>query len=329
MNSTYGDRDRIERTGTRGGRRSARKCGSPRRAAGALLIPSFAVERTQELVIDIVAPDSGRGSADADLHRLAARHQGDGDLSQHAAEMRHGDELLQALHSPLVKTTESVEESKALARFTGFHIIIAASGMCDAGRIRHHLRNHCSGRRRLSCWSASRRSGSLGRMLQDGAKEVRISGEEVEVRAAIRRFEDYSGHADAPELMAWLEKRLPIRRTVFLTHGEEVPQIALAEQMGGRIVAAEAIVRPRLDEVYDLVSGELLSNETRPRISPEFVARLDWHNDLTRLLLDINDEVKKAADEKARRVIIRRLRRSLEPVLGGASGTEARGVDEG
>ena len=202
--------------------------------------------------------------------------------------------------------------------------------MCDAGRIRHHLRNHLFRPNTTVLLVGFQAVGSLGRVLQDGAKQVRISGEEVEVRAVIRRFEDYSGHADAPELLEWLAKRKPIKRTVFLTHGEEAPQLALVAAMAGKIVPADAIVRPRLDEVYDLVSGKLIVEETRPRISPESIARLDWHNELTQLMLDINDEVKKAADEKARGVIIRRVRRALElEGVGAARGAEPRHVDEG
>ncbi|CAN5290423.1 MBL fold metallo-hydrolase [soil metagenome] len=327
--STYGSTDRVDRTAE--ARRKA--FGDELRAAaerrGPLLIPSFAVERTQEVVTDIVAlMQSGAVPSAPIFIDSPLASKATAIFSQYAASLRHGDELLKALNSPLVKTTQSVEESKALARFTGFHIIVAASGMCDAGRIRHHLRNHLFRPNTTVLLVGFQAVGSLGRLLQDGATEVRISGEEVQVRAVIRRFEDYSGHADAPELLEWLEKRKPIKRTVFLTHGEEGPQIALANAMAGKIVAADAIVRPRLDEVYDLVSGKLLFDETRPRISPESIARLDWHNDLTQLVLDINDEVKKAADEKARGVIIRRVRRALA-LEGAGSGTEPRGTDEG
>jgi metallo-beta-lactamase family protein len=76
---------------------------------------------------------------------------------------------------------------------------------------------------------------------------------------------------------------------------------------------------PRLDDCYDLESGALVESETRPRISPEKVARLDWNNDLTKLILDINEEVRRAGDDKSRGVIIRRLRRALENRQGIAA----------
>ncbi len=79
------------------------------------------------------------------------------------------------------------------------------------------------------------------------------------------------------------------------------------------MVAAGKIIRPRLDDVYDLDGDQarLVESETRPRIDPLQVAKPDWHNDLTKLVLDLNEEVKKAADEKSRAVILRRLRRAL------------------
>ncbi len=106
---------------------------------------------------------------------------------------------------------------------------------------------------------------------------------------------------------------MPIAHTVFLTHGEEDAQLALEQAIAGPVVAGDCVLRPRLDDVYDLSGGTcaLLAAETRPRLDPALVAKPDWHNDLTRLVLDINEEVAQAADEKARAVIIRRLRRAL------------------
>ena len=247
--------------------------------------------------------------------------------------------LFKAFNSPLLKSTQTVEESKAIARFSGFHIIVAASGMCDAGRIRHHLKNHL--------WEASttvllvgyQAGGSLGQILESGAAMVKIQGEEIQVRATIRQFEDYSGHADGPELVQWLKQRMPIGKTVFLTHGEEEPQIALQQAITGIIVESDCILRPRLDDVYDL-SGEacaLISAETRPRIDPSNIARPDWNNDLTGLHLDIDQEINKAADAKSRAAIIRRMKRALggdnpdnnrrRPPISGTS-RRSRGYDD-
>ena len=91
------------------------------------------------------------------------------------------------LASPHLRFTETVAESKSIAKFTGFHIIIAGSGMCDAGRIRHHLKRWLwRGNATVLPCRVSRRRGTLGRFLIEGAKAVRIQGEEIKVAAQRR-----------------------------------------------------------------------------------------------------------------------------------------------
>jgi metallo-beta-lactamase family protein len=168
---------------------------------------------------------------------------------------------------------------------------------------------------------------------------VKIQGEEIQVRATIRQFEDYSGHADGPELVQWLKGRKPVGKTIFLTHGEEEPQIALQQAITGIIVDGDCILRPRLDDVYNLSGAAcaLLSAETRPRIDPSNIARPDWNNDLTSLHLDIDQEINKLADAKSRAAFIRRLKRAFagespdntrrRPPISGAS-RRSRGYDD-
>jgi metallo-beta-lactamase family protein len=318
--STYGGRDRFERD--EAGRRVvlAGEVNEAAKRKGALLIPSFAVERTQELVTDLVklmdegAVPKANIFIDSPLASKATNI-----FVKHARELQHGGDLTRAFTSPFVRATESVEDSKALARFTGFRIIVSASGMCDAGRIRHHLKNHL--------WQASttvliagfQAEGSLGRILEDGAKTVTIMGEEISVKASIRRIEDYSGHADGPELVQWVKERLPIGRSIFLTHGEEEGQTAFAADLKGLGVPHDCVVIPTLDSVFDLSRDACtyVAEETRPRIDPTMVARLDSHNDLADLVLDIREVVDSAGDEKARGVIIRRLRKALQGEGGG------------
>ena len=108
--------------------------------------------------------------------------------------------------------------------------------------------------------------------------------------------------------------RLPIAKALFLTHGEENAQIALEETLISQRVTGDCILRPRLDDTYDLASEKctLVPAVTPPRLPPESLARLDWHNDLAKLVLDINDAVAAAADERSRQVVLRRLRNALE-----------------
>jgi metallo-beta-lactamase family protein len=133
------------------------------------------------------------------------------------------------------------------------------------------------------------------------------------VAATIKKLDDYSGHADGPELVQWVKERLPIGKSIFLTHGEEMRQVALAEDLRG-LVADDCVIRPRLDDVYDLSAERcaLLEADTRPRIDPTSVATLDWNNDLQSLVLDIGDELKKIADPKAKAALVRKLRRAME-----------------
>jgi metallo-beta-lactamase family protein len=213
----------------------------------------------------------------------------------------------------LTRFTESVEQSKAISRIGGFHIVIAASGMCEAGRIRHHLKDWLWRENGTVLLVGYQAQGTLGRILQDGARRVRIQGEEIDVRARIRSLDLYSGHADAPELAAWVEGRLPIRKALFLVHGEEPAIMAMRGRVSS-LVGADRILTPGLDAAFDLAGegARVLDAGRHSRIAPERVGQLDWHNDLSRLLLDIGDAIRGAADERARQVVIRRLRRALD-----------------
>ena len=156
------------------------------------------------------------------------------------------------MNSPQLRFTETVDESKAIAKLTGFHIIIAASGMCDAGRIRHHLRNWLWNARATVLLVGFQAQGTLGRFLADGAKAVRIQGNEIKVAARIRNIDDYSGHADGSELARWIAARRPIQRGLFLVHGEEPAIAGLAERISERIIPAARVFQPLLDDVYEL-----------------------------------------------------------------------------
>lgn len=311
--STYGDTDRIDAT-TEARRRVLR---DEVRAAlnpnGALLIPSFAVERAQELIDDLIRLMNEHELpaipifVDSPLATKASRV-----FAEHAAELEGGAELARALSSQNVKFTETAEESMALDRLHGFHIVIAASGMCEAGRIRHRLKNWLWRKEATVLLVGYQAQGTLGRILKDGATAVRIQGEEITVRARIRSIDLYSGHADGPELAAWVKARQPIRQNVFLVHGEE-PALAGLRARLAAIVLTDRIIVPALDQAFDLTDTGARPAKERaaPRIEPAAVGRLDWHNELSNLFLDINDAVRGAADERARSVIIRRLRKAL------------------
>ena len=142
---------------------------------------------------------------------------------------------------------------------------------------------------------------------------MRIQGNEIKVAATIRTIDDYSGHADGSELARWIAERRPIRRGLFLVHGEEPAIAGLAERVSERIIPAARVFQPLLDDIYELSAAVPAPLEAgrRRRLAPEAVVALDWHNDMSKLVLDINDRIEAAADDRARGVIIRRLRRAL------------------
>jgi metallo-beta-lactamase family protein len=328
--STYGDRDRIDASADRRRSLLADEVRAATNPDGALLIPSFAVERAQELISDLaqlmdegalpVIPiyvDSPMATKATDV------------FAQHASALENGATLMHGLRSRQLHFTETREQSMALDQVQGFHIVIAASGMCDAGRIRHRLKNWIWREQATVLFTGFQAEGTLGRILQNGARSIRIQGEEFQVRARIRSLDLYSGHADATELVQWIKDRLPLTHDLFLVHGEEAAIDALATRLQG-VVDPSHIQRPVLDESFELTAQGLrrLSISTPPRLAPEKVARLDWHNDLSDLFLSINESVGAATDERSRDVLIRRLRRALageeEKSRGGEDGTRHR-----
>jgi metallo-beta-lactamase family protein len=233
---------------------------------------------------------------------------------EHAASLESDVNVDRLLSSPHLHCTETVAESKAIAAFTGFHIIVAASGMCDAGRIRHHLKRWLWHGKATVLLVGFQAQGTLGRFIADGVKAVRIQGEQIKVAARIRRLDEYSGHADGPELARWIASRRPIRRGVFLVHGEERGLAGLSERIAERTVPAAQVFTPLLDDIYELTTAAPTPIDVshRRRLAPEAVVNLDWHNEMSKLILDINDAMEAAADNRGRGVIVRRLRRALE-----------------
>jgi len=313
--STYGAVDRPSVSAPIRRQHLAAEVLDAHKAGGALLIPAFAVERTQELIVDLVdlmdrgEIPTGPLFLDSPLAIRATEV-----FRQHTECLESDVNVDRLLSSPHLRATETVEESKAIAKFSGFHIIIAASGMCDAGRIRHHLKRWLWRREATVLLTGFQAQGTLGRFLNDGAKAVRIQGEEIKVAARIRRIDDYSGHADGPELARWIAARRPIKRGVFLQHGEEPALQGLSARIAERTVPAAQIFIPIMDDIYELATTAPtpIDGSHRRRLTPEAVVALDWHNDMSRLILDINAAVEAAADDRARGVIIRRLKRALE-----------------
>jgi len=313
MEATYGDTDRAGITIERRRRMLRDEVKAAMKPSGVLLIPSFAVERTQEILVDLLElMEAGELPEIPVFIDSPLASKASAIFKKHARELRNGGDLVQALESRWVRFTESVEESKAIDRIHSFHIVIAASGMCEAGRIRHHLKAWLWREETTVLFVGYQAQGTLGRILQEGASQVRIQGEDIRVRARMRSLDFYSGHADGPELKTWLSERLPVRRGVFLVHGEEAPLRALQASLDG-IVPVERVIIPELDDIYDLSGDKAVQvDDHERRLEPTAVGRQDWSNDYSKLMLDIRESLEKAADKRAKAVILRRLRRALK-----------------
>ena len=131
----------------------------------------------------------------------------------------------------------------ALNDFEGTAIIISASGMCEAGRILHHLKNNIGDSRTTVLFVGYCAENTLGRKIRDGAPEVPILGGKFKVRAKVEAVDSFSGHADHSELLDYFDRMTGPKHRVWLVHGEAVPgealKQALAEKHGGRIEVAE------------------------------------------------------------------------------------------
>lgn len=314
--STYGDRERGEVSSDQRRAILLDEVQMAVKANGPLIIPSFAVERTQELLVDLFLLMKAREIPKTNIFvdsPLATRASEI--FERHASEIERGEILREALNDSHIRFTETVEQSKSINRISGFFIVIAASGMCDAGRIRHHLKNNLWRKNATILLTGYQAQGSLGRILLDQAASVRIQGEEVLVKARIRQLDLYSGHADSTELVDWVYNRFPVEQNIFLVHGEESGLNALKGRLE-ELHSPVRIMEPELDDVFELrASGASpITGEHTRRLQPGKVAHLDWHNDLSQLLLDVSDAVGNEADERGRSLIIRQLRNALNDV---------------
>ena len=313
--STYGGRTRGHVTAERRRNILANEVKTALKRGGNLLIPVFAVERTQELLLDLTMLfDSGELPKvpvflDSPLAIKATKA-----FEKNADELEDIAKVPHLFHRPNIRFTESVEESKMIGRFNGGTIIMAGSGMCDAGRIRHHLKQNLWRDDATVLLVGYQAPGTLGSLLERGVGAVKIFGEDVRVKATIRQIDVYSGHADGEQLVEWVKARLPVKSAIFLTHGEEESLEALRKDLEAEGVPDERIIVPQLDDVVDLSAGEgkVKFRPVPHRLPRESVGRPDWHNDLAEFSLTLRDRLEQAADDKARGVILRRVIRALE-----------------
>lgn len=233
---------------------------------GNVIIPSFAVGRTQELLYFM------REMKEQGLvkHNPNFKVVVDSPLANKATKVFSGnlhgyldEAAIEAIKTgalftfPGVTLTETSEESKALNLDKSPKIIISASGMCDAGRIRHHLKHNLWRPESTIVFVGYQAPGSLGRALLDGAKSVKLFGEEILVRARIVNFKGLSSHADRDHLIAWAEQFKPSKPSqYFVVHGDAEVAELFARTLNERGMSAHA---PEYEEVYDLATNTMLA----------------------------------------------------------------------
>ena len=315
MESTYGDRERPAITPEQRRAQLAAEIRAARDAGGPLLVPAFAVERTQELLADIlqVMDDGQAPTADIFLDSPLAIEATDVFLKR-GYQSDSGRNPFEALHAgERLRFTRTPQESDRLERLSGWHVIMAASGMCDAGRVRKHLKRLLWRRDATVLLTGFQVRGTLGRLLADGARRVRIQGDDVRVAARVRSLDIYSGHADANGLVAWAGARGPVAGEFFICHGEPSASEGLARRIADGGLDPRRLVRPTIDQRFELrpTAVEALPSEARRR-PPAAPSALDWHNARAALLGDLDAALDAAADDDARAALLDRVRRVLE-----------------
>lgn len=246
---------------------------------GNVIIPSFAIGRTQELLYAIreikqkgmISNSDFPVYVDSPLAIEATEVFSKCDNSCFDEETRRLiSEGTDPIKFPNLRLSVTTEESKLINESLEPKVIISASGMCEAGRIRHHLKHNLWKKQNLILFVGYQAEGSLGRKLIEGASSVKLLGEDIAVRAQIRSLRGTSGHADHEGLVSWLLGFEKKPRTVFLNHGTEESIQALGNELRERGYAIEA---PYSGTEYDLSLGIMTAYSERRRISSEDVAR--------------------------------------------------------
>jgi metallo-beta-lactamase family protein len=236
MESVYGDRNHEDRSDRHHLLEDAIE--DTMRAGGTLMIPAFSVERTQEILFEIegmmeqsriplvpVFLDSPMGIGVTSVYKKYAKYLNDKVRQQ--VEIG-GDSIFRF---PQLHETLSTDESKVILQANPKKIIIAGSGMSTGGRILHHEKNYLSDPKSTLLLVGYQQAGSLGRMLQDGVKTVKIMREEITVRAQVRTIRGYSAHKDSDNLLELVDSTKATLKEVFVAMGETKSSMFLAQRI--------------------------------------------------------------------------------------------------
>lgn len=234
LESTYGDRlhgetDRKEDL--------AKVINDSYERGGVLVIPSFAVGRTQELLYTIrelenekripIMPIFVDSPMAINATNVFMKNSQDHDMESKLAKLKGVD----ILKTTDLRFTRTAEQSKMINNIPGKAIIISASGMVTGGRILHHLFNRLANPNNTVLFIGYQAEGTRGRTILEGAESVKIHGQQVEVKAHIEQISGFSAHADYNEILAWLSSFNEAPRKIFIVHGEASQSVALSERI--------------------------------------------------------------------------------------------------
>lgn len=240
------------------------------RKGGTVVIPSFAVGRTQEIIYELNKYYDNymnkSGGKESELRKIPVYV--DSPLATKATEIfkmnaqvfdKEARQYLMSGDNPLefinLHFTQSAEESRALNFSNEPKIIISASGMCDAGRIKHHLKHNLWKKNCSLVFVGYQAEGTLGRRILDGERDVKILGEDIHINAAVYDIEGFSGHADKNGLLEWLEGFKEKPDKVFIVHGEPESKMEFASEASQKL--GMNCVIPEYGRVYELAKGYL------------------------------------------------------------------------
>ena len=260
---------------------------------GTVVIPSFAVGRTQEILYEL--NKIKENTDDEDFERkyntlMKAPVYVDSPLAISATEVfRENMDLFEEdvqkeimsgdnpLEFPGLKFTMTTDESKALNEDPTPSIIISASGMCEVGRIKHHLKHNLWNPNSTILFVGYQAPGTLGYSIVNGAKTVKIFGEEIAVNARIEYIEGYSGHADQEWLMNFIYSFITKPKHIFLVHGEEESQDVLEKKIIDE--TGISVTTPEYGETYELNDQITMTNKIERKIpvtlKTEVISRLE------------------------------------------------------
>jgi metallo-beta-lactamase family protein len=271
-----------------------------------VVIPAFAVERTQDIIYTL-----GQFIRRGDLPPIPVYI--DSPLAISATEIfkknsdcfdRETQEILSGGENPLdipgIIFTRTTEESKAINEDSRPGVIISASGMCDAGRIKHHLKHHLWRETSHIVIIGYQAEGTVGRRIVDGAKTVRLFGEEIAVKAHIHTLGGFSAHADQKGLLDWVSHLRNPRLEIFINHGEEKISMELDQLIRERFRFKTTVPQWREKRVLfteaekEVTEGEV--KEERPSEEPLSVLLNRLDRTYKRLRRKLKREKKKGED---------------------------------